>query len=142
MKKLFCFAFYITLFSITSNYPQWIQQTLPGDIDVTLGIDFINQNRGIMGGWHFNFAGQIFGNAFYTTDSGANWIEASIPDSMRVIVGTQMFTYLAAYGAGAYNITTAQSSTTSNGNQNLSPFRSFQGRKNIVVTLLKQQTVD
>ena len=95
----------ISLF-IFSSYlqAQWIEQTLPGDIDVTLGIDFINQNHGVMGGWHFNFAGEIYGNAFYTTNAGTNWVEASIPDSMRVIVGIKMINDNIGYGAGAYNL--------------------------------------
>ena len=85
-------------------HPQWVQQTLPVDIDVTLGIDFIDQDHGLMGGWHFNYGGQIFGNAFYTTNGGTDWIEASFPDSMRVIVNLQMMNENVAYGAGAYNL--------------------------------------
>jgi FlgD Ig-like domain len=76
---------------------------VPGDFDVGLGIDFISVNQGVMGGWHINFAGDFIGNAFYTSDAGTNWIEATIPDSMRVMVNTQMINNSIAYGAGAYN---------------------------------------
>jgi len=122
MKSIFStLTLLLIILQVYSN-AQWVQQTLPGDVDITLGIDFINQNHGLLGGWHFNFGGEIFGNAFFTTDSGTNWFEASFPDSMRVIVGVQMLSDLVAYGAGAYNILTAQSSTRSNRNQNLSPW--------------------
>jgi photosystem II stability/assembly factor-like uncharacterized protein len=120
MKTLYCFLAIAFLLFTISIYPQWVQQNLPGDIDVTLGIDFINQDQGLLGGWHFNFGGQIFGNAFYTTDSGTNWIEASFPDSMRVIVELQMLGDSVAYGSGAYNISTAESLIGSYGNRNLS----------------------
>ena len=103
MKTLFYLTVITLVLLISPMHAQWMQQTLPGDIDVTLGIDFIDQNHGVMGGWHFNFGGQIFGNAFYTTNSGTNWIEATVPDSMRIIVGVQMFNDNVAYGAGAYN---------------------------------------
>ena len=36
-----------------------------------------------MGGWHHNLDWDVFGNAFYTTNAGTNWIETNIPDSMR-----------------------------------------------------------
>ena len=77
MKNLMWF-FVFSLIILSSNpKAQWIEQTLPGDIDVTLGIDFINQNQGVIGGWHLNFAGEFIGNAFYTNDAGTNWVEAS-----------------------------------------------------------------
>jgi len=120
MKTVFSFQLIALLISALPVHSQWMQQSLPGDIDVTLGIDFINQDHGLLGGWHFNFGGQIFGNAFYTTNSGTNWIEASFPDSMRVIVGLQILSDSVAYGAGAYNISSARFSTGSNKNRNLS----------------------
>ncbi len=121
MKTIFYFSAIALILSLSSAYPQWIQQTLPGDIDVTLGIDFIDHDHGLMGGWHFNFGGQIFGNAFYTTNSGTDWFEANFPDSMRVIVGVQMFNNLIAFGAGAYNRTGILSPTSSNHHQDLNP---------------------
>ena len=122
MKTIYCFLVIALLLFTFPLYPQWILQTLPGDIDVTLGIDFTNQNKGVMGGWHFNFAGQVYGNAFYTNDGGTNWFDATFPDSMRVIVGIQMLSDLVAYGAGAYNSSTIQSSPKSNNNLNLNPW--------------------
>lgn len=104
MKALFRFQIIAILFVTIPVYSQWVQQTLPGDIDVTLGIDFINQNHGVMGGWHFSISPDVVANAYYTTNAGTNWYEASFPDSMRVIVGIQMIDDLVAYGAGAYNL--------------------------------------
>jgi len=121
MKTLFRFQSIAFLLFTTLAYSQWVQQTLPGDIDVTLGIDFINQNKGVMGGWHFNFGGQIFGNAFYSNDAGTNWNESTFPDSLRIIAGVQMINDDLAYGAGAYNKTTTLPSLNSNFNQNLDP---------------------
>lgn len=121
MKILFCIFVFAVIFSSVPAYPQWVQQTLPGDIDVTLGIDFINENIGVMGGWHINLGGQLVGNAFYTANAGTNWFEAAIPDSMRVIVDLQMLNANTAYGAGAYNQTLIQSNLNSNPSQPLNP---------------------
>jgi len=63
MKNLIWFFVFSLLILSSNPKAQWIEQTLPGDIDVTLGIDFIDQNHGVMGGWHFNFGGKIFGNS-------------------------------------------------------------------------------
>ena len=103
MKTLFYLTAITLVLLAPPMHSQWVQQTLPGDIDVTLGIEFINENHGVMGGWHFNFGGQIFGNAFYTTNSGTDWVEATVPDSLRIIVEVQMFNDNIAYGSGAYN---------------------------------------
>ena len=121
MKTIYCFQLIVLVLSAFPVQSQWVQQSLPGDIDVTLGIDFINQGHGLLGGWHFDFAGQVFGNAFYTNNSGADWFEASIPDSMRVMVGVQMFDNLNGYGAGAYNISGNKASSNSEQNHNLPP---------------------
>jgi len=121
MKTIYRFLVIAFLLFEFPIYPQWAVQSLPGDIDVTLGIDFIDQNHGVVGGWHFNFASQVIGNAFYTSNSGTDWLEATIPDSMRVMVGVQMFDTTKGYGAGAYNTSDMQTSSNLGKNQNLSP---------------------
>jgi photosystem II stability/assembly factor-like uncharacterized protein len=103
----------IFLFS-SALQAQWIEQTLPGDIVVTLGIDFFNQNHGITGGWEGDLSQQIFGEVYYTTNGGINWIEATLPDSMRVMVEVQMIDDMRAYGAGAYNQTLINNQSGSN----------------------------
>jgi len=121
MKTLFCFsAIFFIIFSYPIH-PQWVQQALPGEINVTLGIDFLNQNDGIAGGWYGNISQQIYGKAFYTNNGGNNWMEATTPDSMRVMVGVQMINNMITYGAGAYNLQVTKARSNSNQNQNLSP---------------------
>ncbi len=104
MKTSFCFLITIFLLNTSQVYSQWIQQTLPGDVDVALGLDFIDQNEGIMGGWHTIVFPDIAGNAYYTANGGTDWFEAVVPDSMRVIVDLQMINDNIAYGAGAFNL--------------------------------------
>ncbi len=114
MKKHISFGILLLLLLPLSVYPQWVSQTLPGGIRVTLGIDFINQNHGITGGWSGDFTTQINGKAYYTTNGGTNWIQASIPDSMRVLVNAVMINDNLIYGAGAYNLPVATSSEEGN----------------------------
>jgi len=123
MKTLFYFSAIVFIVFSSFTKSQWVQQTLPGDINVTLGIDFLNQNHGITGGWYGNLSQQIYGKAYYTYDGGSNWIEASVPDSMRVMVGVQMINENLSYGAGAYNLTESKAGVSSNQNQdqNLNP---------------------
>jgi hypothetical protein len=114
--------YFILLFSVavsTEIKSQWIEQTLPGNIDVALGIDFINQDQGVLGGWHFSGSPDITGNAYYTTNSGTNWIEAAYPDSMRVIVEVQLINNMLGYGAGAYNLSGTLSSPGQNKSTNI-----------------------
>jgi photosystem II stability/assembly factor-like uncharacterized protein len=113
MRTLYYFIIAVLVIFSYSIYAQWVQQTLPGDIDVALGIDFIDQNNGIMGGWHATVMLEINGNAYYTTNGGTNWIQASFPDSMRGIVSLQMINGNVAYGAGAYNFISTDESTIS-----------------------------
>ncbi|MBV6421149.1 MAG: Ycf48-like protein [Ignavibacteriaceae bacterium] len=105
MKNIVCLSlFSFTTLTVIVN-AQWVEQTLPGDIVVTLGIDFSNQNHGITGGWGGDFSQQIFGVAYYTNDGGSSWIESSVPDSMRVMIEAQVISDQIAYAAGAYNLT-------------------------------------
>ena len=103
MKNIFFFLISAVILLASTVYSQWTEQTLPGDIAVALGIDFIDQNQGVLGGWHFGTSSDVEGNAYYTTNGGNNWVEALFPDSMRVIVGIQMINNSVVYGAGAYN---------------------------------------
>ena len=104
MKQFFLIlTFYLFIFSAHSH-SQWIEQLLPGDIEVCFGIDFVNQNHGVIGGEHINLAGQFLANAFYTFDAGTNWIEATIPGSMRVMLDIKLFDDNIGYGVGAYNL--------------------------------------
>ncbi|NNG25988.1 MAG: hypothetical protein HKM87_00565, partial [Ignavibacteriaceae bacterium] len=108
MKTFYYSLIIIFILFLYPLHSQWVQQYLPGDIDVALGIDFINQNKGLMGGWHTTVMPDIGGNAYYTTNGGITWIEANFPHSMRVIVNLQIMNENVAYGAGAYNIATTE----------------------------------
>ncbi len=121
MKTCFLLAVFVLILSTFSAYPQWFQQTLSGDININIGIDFIDQNHGLTGGWYGDLSQQIYGTAFYTNDGGNNWIAATSPDSFRVMVSVQMINDLVAYGAGAYNRSGVQTQMYSNYYQNLSP---------------------
>ena len=125
MKTIFGFLVITLLLLALPLYPQWVQQNLPGDIDVALGIDFIDQNKGVIGGWHTTIIPDIAGNAYYTVNGGTNWVEAVFPDSMRVIVSAQMINENVAYGAGACNIT-----TTNNSKDKFNIYSSYSSQKN------------
>ena len=100
---------------------QWVEQSLPGNINVLLGIDFINSNHGVTGGWYGDLYQQIYGKGYYTTDGGNNWFEAVVPDSMRVMVNVQIVSDTVGYSAGAYNLPVSESGAGSNNNQNFEP---------------------
>lgn len=121
MKKLFSSLAIVVILFASTTHSQWIQQTLPGESNITIGIDFIDQNYGLTGGWHGDLSQQIYGNAFYTNDGGSNWIEAITPDSFRVMVSLQMINNSIAYGAGAYNKSGVQTQASSTYSQNLTP---------------------
>jgi hypothetical protein len=110
MKNLFSLIILLLLFIPSSVYSQWIEQTLPGNIRITLGIDFADQNHGITGGWEGDFSTQINCRAYYTTNGGNTWIQATVPDSMRAMVNVSMIDDNLCYGAGAYNLPLAGSS--------------------------------
>jgi len=112
----------IILFSFKIS-PQWVQQNLQGDINILIGIDFINQNKGVTGGWFGDLSQQIYGSAFSTSDGGNNWMPAITPDSIRVFVGLQMINDVIVYGAGAYNLSTQPDSHELPNFQNLKPYQ-------------------
>ncbi len=96
MKKIIL----ILLLTPAILFSQWIQQYPPSNIELILSIDFVNTNTGAAGGW----GGGFFGKAVYTTNSGANWFLAQVPDSSRSLVKVQLIDNNTGYIAGAYNI--------------------------------------
>lgn len=97
MKKLSLCLFVFLVINLNS---QWVQQVVPGDVNMVLSIDFLSINSGVAGGWNTGF----YGRAVYTTNSGANWLIGQIPDSSRSLVSVQMINGLTGYFGGAYNI--------------------------------------
>ena len=100
MKKII----FLFIFIPSIIFSQWVQQSVPTGIDMVLSIDFYNVNTGVGSGW----GGMFFGYAVYTTNSGANWYLAQVPDSSRSLVKVQMIDANTGYIAGAYNIFTGK----------------------------------
>ena len=96
MKKLIL----IILLCPALLYSQWIQQTVPSDIDLLRTIDFINSNTGVVAGWSGTYI--LSGRVIYTTNSGINWYNAQIPDSSQGFMKVQLVTSSIGYLAGAY----------------------------------------
>ena len=123
MKTLFYLSAFTFTILVSPVHSQWVQQNLQGDINIIIGIDFINQNKGVTGGWFGDLSQQIYGSAFSTSDRGNNWIPAITPDSMRVFVGLHMINDMIVYGAGAYNLSTQPDSHKLNHFRNLKPYQ-------------------
>jgi len=80
MKKLIFFFFAATaLTQFISS--QWVYQPVPGN---TLTTDF-------------------FGRGAFTTNAGVNWLNSTVPDSLRVITGIVLQASGTGYSTGAYN---------------------------------------
>lgn len=95
MKIFYILSILITL--NTSIIAQWLKTDF-NDSKVLLCTDFINDN-GVLGGWHPGF----LANAYYSSDQGATWNSAFVPDSLRVIVDLQLINDNLVYGCGAKN---------------------------------------
>ena len=99
MKKIIFLLIFIPLVVLS----QWVEQQVPTGVGILLSIDFVNANTGVSTGW--TTAGyDAVGRAVYTSNGGTNWILASIPDSSRSLVTTQMINSSTGYTAAAYNI--------------------------------------
>lgn len=79
---------------------QWSAQQIPPDVGMLLTIDFADSIHGASSGWSFGFHGR----GIYTTDGGAHWEQAVVPDSSRSLVTLQMLNTDTGYIAGAYNV--------------------------------------
>jgi photosystem II stability/assembly factor-like uncharacterized protein len=102
MKKfiilLLSFIIHYSLF-IDHCSSQWSVQTFPFT-GVVYGIAFKDVNNGVACGHSFgNFSEQIY----YTTNSGANWIQASYPASLRSLPSVQYINATTLYAGGAEN---------------------------------------
>ncbi len=100
MKKIIllfiiCFSF----FTVHPSFSQWSTYYLPyGGIAYTL--DFYNLNTGVSCGHTIlGFNEKIF----YTTNSGANWIQAAYPPQLRAIATVQFINASTVYACGAIN---------------------------------------
>ena len=112
LKSIFTFNgknFLITLFVISfillivkNSDSQWKQQQLPDNSGFVLVINFTDPFNGCIGGW--NYAPEITGKAFYTTNGGENWLPSILPDSVRAITDIKFISPGTGYATGAYNL--------------------------------------
>lgn len=101
------------VFIIQNSPSQWVSQNVPGSVFFLNGIDFFNAQTGAVGGWYvtlspkgFSSGGfSTFGRALFTSNGGTNWINVSIPDSLRILIAIQYIDQQNVYGFGVKNIT-------------------------------------
>ena len=92
----------IALISCLPSYAnaQWLPQQIPSDVGMLLTVDFADSLHGASSGYGHGFHGR----AIVTTDGGAHWELAIVPDSSRSLVTLQMINADTGYIAGAYNV--------------------------------------
>jgi hypothetical protein len=93
----------LILLSVFCNlsYSQWVTQPVPSNTSIFLSIDFLDNTKGISGGWYYG--DNAYGRIAYTTNSGINWYSSQIPDTIRSVVQVQFINSQLAYAVGAYN---------------------------------------
>ncbi|MBK8552320.1 MAG: T9SS type A sorting domain-containing protein [Ignavibacteria bacterium] len=114
LQKIYLELFFILVsVFLTANISnsQWVQQTLPPDGGIILGIDFTDPGHGVIGGW--TYESQPTARGYYTTNGGVNWLSSSVPDSVRAITDIQFISKETGYATGAYNFPTAGAANTS-----------------------------
>lgn len=93
---VFCFTAFFNLSA------QWQRQTVPGTISFLTSVNFSNISSGITTGWGLDT--MTTARAYYTSNGGITWIPASLPDSARAIVSTEIISSQIIYGTGGMNI--------------------------------------
>jgi len=100
MKKIFFFVFAILTLTIQLS-SQWVYQPVPGNTSYYVCIEFSSTTNGAVGGIYLTT--DFFGRGAYTTNAGANWLNSTVPDSLRVITGIVLQASGTGYSTGAYN---------------------------------------
>jgi len=102
--KIFTISILLCLFATLNLPAQWVRQSAPGTVFFFNSVNFTNANSGVISGWGIDAQNpNTTARAFYTTNSGVTWINASVPDSSRAIVATEYITSQIIYAAGAMN---------------------------------------
>jgi len=100
MKKIIFLSAYL-LFTVSVGLPQWYVQDTRNDVDGFFSIDFLNENNGISCG--VERTSNHWGRALYTTNSGANWYLANVPDSARDFYSCTFINEQLCYMGGNYH---------------------------------------
>ncbi|MBS1515369.1 MAG: T9SS type A sorting domain-containing protein [Bacteroidetes bacterium] len=102
MKTLF--SVILLLLLSANGFSQWIHQNAPGTIAYLNSINFSTSVNGVCTGWGIDSqTPATTSRAYYTTNAGATWNIASVPDTSRVLVSTEFITSNIVYATGAMN---------------------------------------
>ena len=95
-----CFCLFFTI-SITAQ-TEWRSLPVPAGISVLLTIDFSDQ-YGFSGGWRWGQNFDVEAAAVNTSDGGDSWEFSSLPDSIRSVICSRLFSNSTGIAAAAYN---------------------------------------
>jgi hypothetical protein len=101
--KIFTLSLLLCLFTTFNLSAQWVRQDTPQNIAFINSVNFTGINSGIITGWQNDFTSPTTARAFFTTNAGTTWQNASVPESSRVIVSTEYINAQTFYGVGAMN---------------------------------------
>ena len=100
MNKTF-FLIYLFAISLSSTlFSQWNEQNVNGNLSFISDLDFYNDKVGIIAGACFDYE-RFNGRIFKTSDSGINWFQTNIPDSISIISSVKFITDSLIYGSGS-----------------------------------------
>jgi len=100
MKYSFLIISAVSVFNLNITMSQWIIQPLPPASGKSLSMDFSDRDHGIVCGGFIDFSS--YGRASYTTNRGANWYSASVPDSAKFFYSVKFVTASTAYMGGTF----------------------------------------
>ena len=90
----------MSVFNLNISMSQWIIQPLPPASGKSLSMDFSDKDHGIVCGGFIDFSS--YGRASYTTNRGANWYSASVPDSAKFFYSVKFVNASTAYMGGTF----------------------------------------
>jgi len=106
MKQLLLF-----LVLVQVSFAQWVNQQLPAQSEVILGLSLFYNGDAAASGWGLGPTGNISARAYYSTNFGTIWNSASLPDSARSIIDLQKtLDEDILFASGARNLTVKQNS--------------------------------
>ena len=104
MNRFACLLALSIIMILSETNSQWVRQTLPTSTSIISAIDFINQYHGSAVGYYSNQqTNETIGRAFYTTDSGINWITSTVSDSFKIMTDVQLMTENIGYASGNFH---------------------------------------